>query len=643
MKILSSVFAVAVLGGLIYAYLSNNGIREKQSEDSEEQVDVKKDKPVKEEVKADEDKGTKKEEPSLEGKAIEKEQEEKEKHEKKDGKVVAEGVGFTITDSEVNDKIKELPDQIISRMSLKEIRTFVTWQLVYEKVMTDVAKNSGVGKDAVVRDAINKRKSTVAGALLLQKEVEKAMTKGAVKAHYDDKYEKEIKGKKEVSLIAITTTDKNVASKLKPLKNEEEVRKIIASNPANTKSMDLNDRLQDVIPPEILGEVLAKGAGNVVGPFDIRGTHMVFFVKKIDDAKKKDFNDEMYESYKQVAMRDFAADTLRSLYKKNNVRIFDVDKKEIDPFEIAKKNEKAETNQKDLTAKLAKLKDEDVVASMDGKQLTVKDVKEYFKVTSLLDPTFVAMAQQFGIPVSEVIAYATKLIVDDWLLSQEVERLKYNKDPDVVEKLKEVENKELQHAYFKVNIKVNNSDVKLTFNEYMESIPEEDKNDNEISVKLVFFDTSEDASSALKSISAGEKKFGDLYKEKTSSDVKDGVDLGYIKKRGTPPELWTLLKKGASGACCKEVVEIDGSQFGLSGKNYALVFIADRRPVTLPSLSNEQEKKYFQAMAERKAAVVLAKKHIATHAKTIDGVSVETALKNPASDNMLQAFIGYAR
>jgi hypothetical protein len=277
---------------------------------------------------------------------------------------------------------------------------------------------------------------------------------------------------------------------------------------------------------------------------------------------------------------------------------------------------------------------------MNGSKITAKNLKDFFKVKSLADDTFNSMAQQFNISNGRVISSAVKLMVDDELLAKEAKELNFSDK----EKLEDIRKMEIQHAYFKANVKVKPEDLKRTYNKAIKSIPDDVKNDNEIAVRLVFFTRQEDASKALKAISAGEEKFGNLYKEKSTAKEKEAVDLGYVKRQGTNPDLWTMLKRGASGTCCKEVVELNGEQFGMKGKNFAVVYVADRRPVTLPSLSNETDKKYFQRLAEREKAVELAKTHLIAKIKTIEGKDIEELNKNNPEhiERMISVLIGYA-
>jgi len=549
--------------------------------------------------------------------------------------------GTRITDVDIKDDLDNIPDQISGKMSLTEIKAFLAWKKAYDKVMTEVAIKSGIGNSEKIKNLISKRKITAAGFMLLDEEAKKLMTFDALKKHYDKVWDKNFKGTKEFSLIVITTTDKNIPEQIKKnAKDLDSLKKFLETNSANVKSMDMDSRPQAVFPPEISDAVLKQGANTIVGPFEIKGSFMLFYIKSINDAQKKEFTEEFAEEYKKVALKDFIKEYTESLYKKYKVEIFDAEKKVVDPFNIIGKNKK-EPNEKALMT-LTKLKDDAVLAKMTKGVITVKDLKEFFKVESLLDETFVSMAKQFNISLEDVIVYAIKLVMDDKVLACEVDERKYTSLPAVQSKLQEVGDMELKHAYFKENVKVKSEDVKRSFDKFIKAIPEEDKNDNEISVKLAFFSTKDEAAQALKSIQDGEERFGNIYKSKI--EKKEAIDLGYVKKRSVSPELWTMLKTGASGACCKQIVQLNSEQFGVSGKNYVLVYIADRRPVTLPSLSNEAERKYFHRLAEREKAVDLVKANLIAKIKTIEGKAIEEINKTASDqiDRIISVLLGYA-
>ena len=562
---------------------------------------------------------------------------------KKEGKtVVLFKDGTVITDQEIKKEIDDIPDQLSRKMSLAEIKSFLAWKNAYKKVVTEAALRSGVTKSKEVRELIEKRKKTVSGFMLLDDKAKELMTFDALKANYDKVWDKNFKGTKEFSLIAITTSDKNLVNTIKNnAKDEESLRKILDTNAAKLKQRDLDSRPQGMFPPEITSAVLKQGAKTIVGPFELKGSFMLFYVKALNDAKKREFTAEFAEEYKKSAARDFIKEYTQELYKKYAVKIMDPTGKVVDSFAIVDEKTTDKEKEKNLV-NLSKLQDDAILATYNAGKVTVKDLKEFYKVDTLLDQTFISMAKQFNISVDKVVVYATKLVMDDLVLSKEVDATGYDKEQRVIDKMNEVGNMEAQHAYFKERVKVKNEDIKRAYDKFMKSIPEEDKNDNEISVKLAFYETREDAAVALKSINSGEEKFGSVYKEKSAK--KEAIDLGYVKKRGTSPDLWALLKTGASGACIKQIVEMNGGQFGMNGKNYVLIYIADRRPVQLPSLSNEAEKSYFQRLAEREKAVDLARTILLNGIKSIESKQIEDLVKqNPDYVNrMISVLLGYA-
>jgi hypothetical protein len=550
--------------------------------------------------------------------------------------------GTKILEREINKDLEEIPDQLSAKMSLAEIKSFLAWKHGYNRVMTEVAKKSGIANKKEVKRQIEKRRITAAGFLLLDDEAKKLMTFEALKSYYDEVWKKNFEGTQEFSLTAITTNDEKVADDIrKNVKDEASLKKALATHSTVVKSMEMDSRPEGIFPPEIRDAISKQGKNSVVGPFKLNDAYMLFFVKSIGDAKKQEFNEEFAERFKNnVAMKEFANRYTKTLFKKYNVKIFDLDGKEVDPVEATAEHG---GDKKDDSGELV-AKDDTVLAKMDGEEITVKKLKEFFKVKSLADETFKSMAQQFNISNKRVVSYAVKLMVDDELLAKEVKSLDYCKNEQVKEKLKDIDDMEIQHAYFKANIKVKPDDIKRTYNNAIKSIPDDVKNDNEIAVKLIFFTRQEDASKKLNTINAGEEKFGDMYKERSAIKEKETADLGYIKRQGTDPGLWALLARTAPGTCCKEVVNLDGGQFGVKNKKYAIVYVANRRPVTLPSLSNENEKKYFERLAEREKAVELAKKHLIAKIRSIEGRDIEELdRKNPEYiTQMLSVLIGYA-
>jgi hypothetical protein len=554
--------------------------------------------------------------------------------------------GDSVDERAITEELEKIPEQISSRMSLADIKLFLMVKSAYMRVMSNVAEASGIGERSDVRDAVSQKRMTVAGLLLQDAKAEEMMTHDALRAHYDDVWEGNFKGTKDFTITTIAVDSESVLKKVKMEVHDEKSMKTFSESNPSVKFTDIGTKPQAVFPQEVSSAILAGGEHSVVGPFDVNGSRILLYVREIKDAKKEDFSEDFEARYRQIAKRDFANRYMKGLYKEYSVKVFDVDGSEVDAFEvIAKKGSDVDKKKKSSKrpTDLSKIGDDLVLARLsEGRTVTVGTVKKFFKVDSLLDESFLTMAQQFGIKLEEVLVYATKLVVDDMILACEVRKLKYDEEPRVRDRLDEISKIEILSAYYKENIRVGNEDVTAAFNRTLRSIPEEEKSGNEISVKMVFFPNREDASVAMKSILSGESKFNDMFKKRSSGQERSAVDLGYIKKSGTPPEFWGMIQKAASGTCCRDILNTSGEQYGARGKDYAIVYVADKRPIALPSLSNPRDKAYFQSMAELEKRLEHVKAKLKEEVKSIGGKPIDAMLAESRVQQTLASLIGTA-
>lgn len=565
---------------------------------------------------------------------------------KKTGKVVVKFKdGESIRDSEITDEMDKLPDQLSEKMSLKEIKSFLAIKAAFDHVVVSEAKKEGVDEEVEVKDEIEKRKDTVAGMMLLSEKAKKLMTDEALKAHYDKVWDESFKGTKEFSLKVISTSDKILAEHIaKAAVSEAKLNEIIESNKMKLKTMDLDKKPEASLPAEIISSVREKGKNAVVGPFPIRGVFMLFFVKDVKDAQKHDFSGKFKEEYEKIAMKDFIKQVNNEQYKVHNVKFYDVHGKEID---INKQTEdiKSSTKSKDVPDnqfEVGKLNDETVLARIGNEPVLAIEIRKFFKLKSLQDEALVMMAQQFNMKLNEVLVYATKLVVDDKLLAKEARESNYISTPEVKEKIKEIEKIEIARAYLKKYTNVSSEQIKKTYADFIKAIPEEDKNDHEISMKIVFFSTKGEADKALSSISSGQTKFNELFREKEAAN-KSAIDFKYVTRRTTDPELWSILKRASAGACYKDVIETEGARFGANGLNYAIIYVGDRRPITLPSLSNPADKKYFEAMAYQQVAAKFVASMLENAVVSIFDKTMQEITADRSYDKMLEAIVAGTR
>jgi hypothetical protein len=579
---------------------------------------------------------------------VKKKNDEKNDYQKnKKNKVVVFKDGSCIEKKEIIEELCNLPPQATSRMTYDDIMMLLTLKAAYTKVIFLVAEESKIGEKPDVKAAIAQKQMTMAGILLQNKKAKELMTFKALQSHHGKSWEEKVKGTKDLNLTAIVTNDKNkIKEAKKSIHDDKSLEKYLKSNPS-VRSSAIGSRHQSMFPPEVVSEILKGGKNTVVGPFAVNGTQMLLYVNDITDAKKQEFTEEFAERYEAIARKDFVDKYMMSLHEKYGIEVFDVNGSKVDAFAIASRKKGDDDKKKKREKRpldISKIKDDFVVARFkDGRTVTVKDLKKFFKVDSLLDDSFIAMAQQFSLTLEEVIVYAAKLLVDDIALACEVKEEKSDEDPETKKILDEIKRMEIITAYFDTIIAVKNEDVVKTFERTIKSIPDDVKNDNEISVKMLFFATSEDAAVTLREIHDGHAKFNELFKEGAAVADKSAVDLGYLRKNGSPPEFWEKVKGAPPGTCVKEIIQTDGSQYGMNGKNYAIIYVADKRPVTLPSLSNPADKKHFQVAAKVEKMTELAEKKLKEHVETINGRPVEVVLEDPKALQIVGTLVGQNR
>jgi hypothetical protein len=404
--------------------------------------------------------------------------------------------------------------------------------------------------------------------------------------------------------------------------SKESLTRFADINRDHVKVMTIENKLESELPPEMVAEAKRRGANSTVGPFVVRGVYMLFFVFKIDTAKKRKFVGSVKENYKKIAAADFAKKVLLDMYRENEVKFY-VSGKEVDVnklIEDAKKESNSDQKQKTNQINIDEVTDDTVLATIGKLSITAKKVCDFYSVKSFKDNNFVAMSTQFNMPLSQVALNATKLVVDDTLLTIEVEKGDFKNKPEVKKIEKDVRDSCIAARYLKKHGKFTAEDTKAAYNEVIQAIPPEDRNENEVAVKMVFFKTKDEAEKNLGAINSGREKFSDLFKNKENNSA---INLGYVNKKSVQPELWTVLKQLPTGVCCKSVIEVDGGEFGLVDMNYAIIYVGDKRPLQLPSLSNPEEKKYFEALAQQKAIFNYSLGLLKRNVVSIDGKPIE--------------------
>ena len=222
--------------------------------------------------------------------------------------------------------------------------------------------------------------------------------------------------------------------------------------------------------------------------------------------------------------------------------------------------------------------------------------------------------------MEEVIQSAIKLCVQEKLIVDEIEKAHFKSSKSVISKFEEIEKQQLRRAYFNKTVKITEADARKEFNKYMKLIKPEDKDDQEVSVKMILFATQSEASKMLSACLKDPKKFGEEF-EKLEKGKKSVVNLGYIRKQGSEQSVWNAVKASAPAACCEKVIPVKGENYGFSGKNFAVARIGERRQVKLPTF--QETSTFFRKVAEKIQAVAIVEKLFDQQVVSIDGIPLD--------------------
>ncbi|MDR1609286.1 MAG: peptidyl-prolyl cis-trans isomerase [Holosporales bacterium] len=543
--------------------------------------------------------------------------------------------GTLITEAEVNETMREIPTEVADRMTMGQLRLFVTMLLTYRRVAE--LETAGMQLDETEKKRIEQRIGSIVAAMFLRRSAEALMTDDAIREHYDKTFDKMVKGKKAVDVNVIMVRDKADVTRLKAAaKSEASLNKFLGENPGIINTA-LTNRLPDTLPPEVAKAVSENGTGRLIGPFPVRNVLMFFYITKVYDAKKEPLTDAMIPHYKKVAHNDFMKKALRKLYEEYKVEVYNHRKQKVDPFDIKAQSDPQDTKDDDAAA-IAALKDDYVFAQGENGDVIVKvtvgDVKTFFAIPSLSGGALKDMGIRFKMPLGSVIIYAVKMVMDERLAGQEIKKQDFYKNPDVVKTVSRETNDERFHIYIGKVVNVADADITSTYRKLVSVM---DKDDHEVSAKLVLYDTKEEAESALRSVLSGDKKFATLYE----SAVKENrMEFKNATKRSVSPAMWGAIKGTAAAACSRTVVEVETNDGDV---RWAVLFVANRRVIPLPTLNDPGVKQKCTALAFQEKAVLKMKDMITERVETISGQPANVILDNPAASEILKHIISTPR
>ena len=184
-----------------------------------------------------------------------------------------------------------------------------------------------------------------------------------------------------------------------------------------------------------------------------------------------------------------------------------------------------------------------------------------------------------NLPFPKIYEALLTRLVDMKLVLKAADEAGLLKDAAIIKRIDEGQEAILQKAFLDKEIQklITDAILKEKYEEVLKAIPKEQKEQTEVKVSQITFDSKEDAEAALKDIRSGSKNFDDIVKAKNadeSSKTKAG-ELGFLRRSDFPKEHVDSVFKTAKGALVNEVIK-------LGELGFTIMRVEDVRPVEMP-------------------------------------------------------------
>jgi len=254
------------------------------------------------------------------------------------GAVIAKVGNTEITEGEIDEAIKEIPDWAKENFNQGEgkvefIRQYVTTQALYEK-----AKKTGLEQDAQVRRNIKDVTKKLLVQRLLEKELKEKIdiSPSEIEAYYQEnkgKYKEDPKAKLSVIKVSTQENAQDIMRRLevgadfgKTAQELSEDESTKAQAGAIEGDIEKNGYIKGIdAPKEVLDLVFSKKEGEFVGPIEIKGSYYIFRVNSITSEKEKPFEEvkELVEyEYKNKKLQDEMQVLLKDVLQEEQVEIY---------------------------------------------------------------------------------------------------------------------------------------------------------------------------------------------------------------------------------------------------------------------------------------------------------------------------------
>ena len=533
--------------------------------------------------------------------------EEKSKIEEKDIAVAFKDLP-PILNSDIDEDMKILPKQIQTALSIAQARVFLILMRTVRCLLADDAKKSGIAKDPAIQEEVNKRCHADAVRLYVQRLSTKFATEDAVKSNYPAYYDKKLVGKKSYNCRVVVTANEDIAKQFVGISAEEFEKKAKDLN-NSVVVRTMNDMIEDDMFPELRPQLQTCKAKTSIGPvrMDLGNGQIMYCVVFVDSISEIKKEDKCPDKFVQEIKAMIVSDKINELLKQNKAKFLDLDGKEID---VVKYDEVIEG------FKNRDLKNDMVVAKIGSKNITIGQLLNFFNIKKGVDDSaFYAIIQRVGNGNAVVAIYRIlkNYVMHDVMYSL-AEKEGLLKDDKYIKSVENTKDGVYNQEYLKKLIAhISDAERKEQIDVMLRAYNSSEVNKYSFGVKAIAFRNKQDAEKKLQEIKSGAVQFNAYFGsiEKHPTDDVAARNLGEVNHQGLAEPIFKKVASTKPGTCIPEVLQLQEA--------YAIIYVASKRELQPPSISNEQDRAQATQLAQVRKIFDVIVKLIKEKAVSIDG------------------------
>lgn len=495
----------------------------------------------------------------------------------------------TIAQKAVMERIKLLPEKVQKSLPLDQLYNLVLFVMIQEQLSYSAAVKEGYDRQDHVKHELEHLRDNIAQQYYLDQEGEKAVTEAAVKAQYEELI-KDFKPEEEVGLRHILVkTDAEAKDVLKRLAAGEQFDALQQTVSLDRRTLEKKGFLgyfrKKQLPKNEADAILKTNVGSVV-PVAIEVPKTGFSVLMVTEKRKSTpaTLQQVRARIENILKKKQALNVIEKLYKKNDVVLFEPDGSKRSYQSIDERLEAIRDRQdhpQDAAARakekmLEKLENTTVVARVGAakQDVTFAQISQFIEKNR-------NMFQDLS--PYEVYTSATEEYVNNILLSHELEKANVYDIPEVKQRIENA-----THALVSQNYLSTQAEKMLTkerlHQEFDALMARFDKNDMEVSLKMIPVKSKEEGNKAIAALKKGDSFDSVMDKFCADQRFRDNHgEMGYLRKgqlKRLSQELFDAVMRAPKATILPTPIEVN--------KQILVVRVQDKKPVDPPTFAQTE-------------------------------------------------------